>query len=68
MTRREALGLRIGVVTTPHAASSADVAVGRETAHAAIAALAQLNENEREVIMLIHWDGLSAAQAARVLA
>jgi RNA polymerase sigma-70 factor, ECF subfamily len=66
-TRREALGLHLGLVATPHTASSADVAVGREEAHAAIAALAQLNENEREVIMLIHWDGLSAVQAARVL-
>jgi RNA polymerase sigma-70 factor, ECF subfamily len=66
-TRREALPLRIGIVTTPYAASSADVAVGRAEAHAVIAALARLNENEREVIMLIHWDGLTAAQAARVL-
>jgi RNA polymerase sigma-70 factor (ECF subfamily) len=58
-------GLRIG--TPPHAASSADVAAEREEARAVIAALSGLDEKDREVIMLIHWDGLTAVQAARVL-
>ena len=57
-------GLRIDI---RHAASSADVAVEREDARAVIAALAQLDEKDREVIMLIHWDGLTAVQAARAL-
>ena len=62
---REAIPFRI--VATPYAASSADVASSREDARAVIAALARLDGSDREVIMLIHWDGLTAAQAARVV-
>jgi RNA polymerase sigma-70 factor (ECF subfamily) len=65
--RGEARRSELRIALTPHAASSADVAVEREEARAVIAALAQLNEMDREVLMLIHWDGLTAAQAARVL-
>jgi RNA polymerase sigma-70 factor (ECF subfamily) len=36
-------------------------------ANASREALSQLNEKDREVIMLIHWDGLTAAQAARII-
>jgi RNA polymerase sigma factor (sigma-70 family) len=65
--RREALTLRLGAIAAPYTPSSADSALGRAEARAVIAALARLTENEREVIMLIHWDGLTAVQAARVL-
>ena len=65
--RREALSLRLGAIAAPYTRSSADAALARSEAQAVIEALARLAESEREIIMLIHWDGLSAAQAARVL-
>ena len=34
---------------------------------AVCAALAQLSERDREALMLIHWEGLTPTQAARVL-
>jgi RNA polymerase sigma-70 factor (ECF subfamily) len=65
--RRAALPLRLGAIAAPYEPSSADAALGRAEAQAVMAALARLGETEREVLMLIHWDGLSAVQAARVL-
>lgn len=35
--------------------------------HALVAALAQLSNRDREVLLLIAWEGLEPAQAARVL-
>jgi len=65
--RREALRLRLGAISAPNTPSTAEAALGRAEAHAVIAALARLKENEREVLMLVHWEGLTAVQAARVL-
>lgn len=63
--RRAEISERIGPPVP--ARSSAETAAQRADARAVIAALARLTDNEREVIMLIHWDGLSAAQAAKVI-
>jgi RNA polymerase sigma-70 factor, ECF subfamily len=63
--RRADLPTRLGPAAPSR--STAETAAQRAEARAVMAALARLDDDQREVIMLIHWDGLSAAQAARVL-
>jgi RNA polymerase sigma-70 factor (ECF subfamily) len=62
-TRRDALAARLAAAWA-QAAGPADQVAWRE---AALAALARLGEPDREVLKLIAWDGLSAAQSAEVL-
>ena len=49
------------------AADTPDVADGVAERSAVLTALARLSENDREVLTLIAWDGLSRSAAARVL-
>lgn len=43
-----------------------DVAVGIAERQAVITTLAELSDREREAVLLVGWDGLSPAEAARV--
>lgn len=62
-SRREALTTRIASATAREQRSS-----GREDANAdVLAAVERLPPNDREVLALVYWDGLSASEAATVL-
>jgi RNA polymerase sigma-70 factor (ECF subfamily) len=60
--RRSALAARLRAEPHPSGESHADVADA-----AVLSALATLREGDREALLLIAWDGLSNAQAAKVL-
>jgi RNA polymerase sigma factor (sigma-70 family) len=64
--RRDALVRRIAFLD--EAATSAEAAELVATRrHAAIQALAALNSNDREALLLVVWDGLTLEQSAKVL-
>lgn len=63
--RAEELSRRLEGVTDSEAAVSAEeTALGRIGAASALAAL---SDTDREVLMLVSWDGLEAGEAARVM-
>lgn len=65
-SRREALRLRLEMTSAEEAGSGE---IGEDVAEraAVLTAFARLSENDREVLMLIAWDGLSSKAAADVL-
>jgi RNA polymerase sigma-70 factor (ECF subfamily) len=64
-TRREALASRL---RTAHGEGAAtDLAAALADRDEALAAFATLGKRDREVLRLVTWDGLSAAEAADVL-
>jgi RNA polymerase sigma-70 factor (ECF subfamily) len=63
-TRRDALTARLAA--HEHAEAS-DLAVVLADRDEALAAFATLGERDREVLRLVTWDGLTAAEAAEVL-
>ena len=68
--RRERLLARIAAESPGEAVEPEPVAVqsgGRDGAGGARAALAQLSERDREVLMLTAWDGLDQRSAAAIL-
>jgi len=65
-TRREALATRLRVAHGGDAGP--DPAAALADRDAALAAFAALGERDREVLRLVAWDGLTAAEAADVLA
>lgn len=64
-TRREALETRVR--RAHEVAAAADPAIALADRDAALAAFAALGERDREVLRLVAWDGLNAAEAAEVL-
>ncbi len=64
--RRKALGMRLELVRDRQSRAS-DVAEQIAEADAVRTAFAHLRENDREVLRLIAWDGLSSDVAAEVL-
>jgi RNA polymerase sigma-70 factor (ECF subfamily) len=64
--RRNALGERLATARGRMAdqPDPADEVAGRE---AALTALGRLGETDREILMLVAWDGLSAGEGAEVL-
>lgn len=63
--RQRTLGERIALLdAAAHAGDDVGVTVG--VRHAAIAALARLPDRDREALLLVAWDGMSQADAARV--
>ena len=64
--RRDALATRLRAVQVD-GAGSADPAAALAARDEAVAAFAALGERDREVLQLVTWDGLSAAEAAEVL-
>ena len=64
--RRDALAVRLEGATSSEA-DAADLAGGVAERDQVLAAFAGLRESDREVLRLVAWDGLSAAQAAEVL-
>jgi len=65
-TRRQALAIRLRA--THDGDKPADLAGALANRDEALAAFATLRERDREVLRLVTWDGLSAAEAADVLA
>jgi RNA polymerase sigma factor (sigma-70 family) len=65
--RREALALRLRAEPSGDAAPD-DLAGPLADRDQVLAAFATLGERDREVLRLVTWDGLSAAEAAEVLA
>src|SRR5690242_8010056 len=63
-TRREALASRLRAQDEDAAPDPASALADRDEA---LAAFATLGERDREVLRLVTWDGLSAAEAADVL-
>ncbi len=65
-SRREALRARLEVTRAEEAGSGE---IGEEVAErvAVLTAFARLSENDREVLMLVAWEGLSSKAAADVL-
>jgi RNA polymerase sigma-70 factor, ECF subfamily len=63
-TRREALAARL---QGAHGGGSADLSAAVAERDHVISAFAALSEDDREVLRLVTWDGLSAAEAADVL-
>ena len=63
-TRRDALAARIGGAAHE---STPDPAVALADRDEALAAFMALGERDRETLRLVAWDGLDAADAARVL-
>ncbi len=60
--------LRDHLRNTPGASAGADAQAERNIAAAdARGALSRLDERSRELVMLVHWDGFSVAESARVL-
>jgi RNA polymerase sigma-70 factor, ECF subfamily len=64
--RRKALGVRLALVRDRQSRAS-DVAEQIAEGDAVRTAFARLRENDREVLRLIAWDGLSSDHAAEVL-
>jgi RNA polymerase sigma factor (sigma-70 family) len=64
-TRREALASRLR--TSHDEAAATDPAAALSDRDEALAAFATLGERDREVLRLVTWDGLGAAEAADVL-
>jgi RNA polymerase sigma-70 factor, ECF subfamily len=64
--RRQALALRLRAVQCSDAADG-DLSGTLAERHQVLAAFAALGERDREVLRLVTWDGLSAAEAAEVL-
>jgi RNA polymerase sigma-70 factor, ECF subfamily len=62
-TRESALRERMAAETLTPTATSSDP----ESNHAVLHALDALSERDREALLLIGWEGLRSAQAARVL-
>ncbi len=65
-TRRHALAVRLEAEHS--GAVDPDLAGGLGDRDGVLAAFAVLSERDREVLRLVTWDGLSAAEAAEVLA
>ena len=65
--RRRRLGLRAGRAGRAEASSAPDVADGAIEASMARAALGRLRTEDREVLMLVAWEGLDPARAAAAL-
>lgn len=65
-SRREALRARLAVTSTDAAAAGE---IGDDVAEraAVLAAFSRLSDDDREVLMLIAWDGLTSTAAASVL-
>lgn len=63
-TRRDALAARVGGAAHESAPDPAAALASRDEA---LVAFATLGERDREVLRLVAWDGLSAAEAAEVL-
>jgi len=65
-SRREALRARLAVTSADEAAAGE---IGEDVAEraAVLAAFTRLSDNDREVLMLIAWDGLTSKAAASVL-
>jgi RNA polymerase sigma-70 factor, ECF subfamily len=63
-TRRDALAARLGGTAREH---THDLAAALTDRDEALAAFATLGERDREVLRLVAWDGLDAAEAAEVL-
>jgi RNA polymerase sigma-70 factor (ECF subfamily) len=65
-SRREALRARLEVTSAEEAGAGE---IGEEVAErvAVLTAFARLSENDREVLMLVAWEGLSSKAAADVL-
>ena len=57
--RRTALVDRLGTATSPPAVGASD--------HSLLVALAQLAERDREILLLLAWEGLSTEEAAQML-
>lgn len=53
--------------SVPHATEADSVAEAQIRARAVRAAVVALDEKSRELMMLVHWDGFSLAEAARLL-
>lgn len=66
-TRREALAARLQA-TQGRDRERTDLAGAVADRDAVLTAFASLGENDRELLRLVTWDGLSAAEAAEVLA
>jgi RNA polymerase sigma-70 factor (ECF subfamily) len=64
-TRREALSARL--FTAHRGDPESDPSVALADRDAALAAFVTLGERDREVLRLVAWDGLEAAEAAEVL-
>ncbi len=62
--RREALADRAGAHTAPFAPDPAEAIGVRADL---VRALATLSENDRELVLLVAWEGLSVAEAAAIL-
>jgi RNA polymerase sigma-70 factor (ECF subfamily) len=65
--RRRRLSLRVRRSSRADASSVPDPAVGAVEGSLARAALARLRPEDREVLMLVAWEGLDPARAAAVL-
>ncbi|HEY2508400.1 MAG TPA: sigma-70 family RNA polymerase sigma factor [Streptosporangiaceae bacterium] len=65
--RRAALAERLAEADRSWPALAADPADQVAQRHAALTALARLSERDREVLTLVAWHGLTAAQAAEAL-
>jgi RNA polymerase sigma factor (sigma-70 family) len=65
--RRRQLGTRARIAGRTDALTAPDVAEGAIAGSMARAALARLRPDDREVLMLVAWEGLEPARAAAVL-